>query len=97
MVLFVAGMGVAQSAAIALAIDCTCRYRGEDYQIGEQVCLKGPDGPSVATCGMTLNNTSWKFTKSPCPYALAPISPERLKELGLQPDTPVAQPSTESG
>jgi len=90
-------MGLAQSVATALAIDCTCRYRGEDYQIGEQVCLKGPNGPSVATCGMTLNNTSWKFTKSPCPYALAPMTPLQLKDLGLKPDSPAVAATTDQG
>ena len=53
----------------ANAIDCTCRYLGSDYELGEKICLSGPSGPRVATCSMVLNNTSWNFTEAPCPFA----------------------------
>jgi len=48
-------------------VPCTCRFRGEDYQIGETACLKGPQGPRLARCDMTLNNTSWIFLDDGCP------------------------------
>lgn len=52
-------------------IPCTCRYQGNDFQQGQQVCIRG----EMAVCGMYLNNTSWKFTKAPCPLAsLTPSS-----------------------
>ncbi|MBS8259263.1 hypothetical protein DYI23_03430 [Roseibium polysiphoniae] len=53
----------------ANAADCTCRYLGQDYQVGELICLKSPSGKRVAVCGMMLNNTSWKITDAPCPTA----------------------------
>lgn len=53
----------------ANAIDCTCRYLGSDYEVGQEICLSGPSGPRMAKCSMVLNNTSWNFTETPCPYA----------------------------
>lgn len=53
----------------ANAIDCTCRYLGSNYEVGQEICLSGPSGPRMATCSMVLNNTSWNFTEAPCPYA----------------------------
>ncbi|MET1415542.1 hypothetical protein ABVF61_24945 [Roseibium sp. HPY-6] len=67
--------GVA-SFAYAQNISCTCRYKGEDYGIGESICLKSPDGMQMATCSMVLNNTSWKFSNAPCPYSS--LEPENL-------------------
>ncbi|ADZ70775.1 hypothetical protein SL003B_2350 [Polymorphum gilvum SL003B-26A1] len=61
-------------------IDCTCRYRGQDFHLGDIVCLKSPDGPRLAQCSMALNNTSWQFLDAPCPLALTPPashSPEK--------------------
>lgn len=51
------------------AAPCTCRYKGNDYSVGDVICLKGPDGPQMAQCGYVLNNTSWNMTKAPCPTA----------------------------
>lgn len=58
------GLALAQNRT-----DCTCRYQGLDFRLGEEVCLNGPNGPTMARCEMLLNNTSWKFTDSPCPHA----------------------------
>ncbi|WP_349360825.1 hypothetical protein [Stappia sp.] len=58
---------VASSALPKPNVPCTCRFRGEDYQIGEIACLKGPQGPRLARCDMTLNNTSWIFLDVGCP------------------------------
>lgn len=52
-------------------IPCTCRYQGEDFELGQEICLKSPSGEAIARCEMMLNNTSWKFTKTPCPIASA--------------------------
>ncbi len=50
----------------AAAADCTCRARGHDYQHGERVCLSGPDGPRLATCGMSQNVASWLLSDQSC-------------------------------
>ncbi len=57
-------------AATAQSVSCTCRYQGQDYGIGESICLKGSNGMRMATCAMVLNNTSWKFSNAPCPLTL---------------------------
>lgn len=46
---------------------CQCRLNGQYFQQGDQVCIRG----TMAQCGMYLNNTSWKFSKTPCPIARA--------------------------
>ncbi|MDF2998035.1 MAG: hypothetical protein K0R27_3672 [Xanthobacteraceae bacterium] len=50
----------------AAAADCTCRARGHDYRHGERVCLSGPTGSWIATCGMSQNVASWLITSEPC-------------------------------
>lgn len=57
------------ATALSQSISCSCRHKGLDYNLGETICLKGPNGPRMATCSMVLNNTSWKFTEAPCPFA----------------------------
>ncbi len=51
----------------AAAIDCTCRFRGADFQLGDQVCLNTPNGLTMAQCQMVLNNTSWQLLEEQCP------------------------------
>jgi hypothetical protein len=46
---------------------CTCRYFGQDYHLGETVCLRGPNGSRLARCSMLLNNTTWTPLKQECP------------------------------
>lgn len=53
---------------------CQCRFNGQYFQQGDQVCIRG----QMAQCGMYLNNTSWKFSKTPCPIARAD-SPYQLQ------------------
>ena len=48
------------------AADCTCRALGRDFELGRVVCLSTPNGPRLATCGMVLNNTSWRISDTPC-------------------------------
>lgn len=62
-----AGSGPVAGAWAEGAIDCTCRFRGTDYHVGEVVCLNGPDGPRLAQCQFVLNNTSWQRLEMQCP------------------------------
>jgi hypothetical protein len=55
------------ASAHAQNVSCTCRYQGEDYGLGESICLKSPNGLKMATCEMVLNNTSWQISNAPCP------------------------------
>ncbi|GGG34121.1 hypothetical protein GCM10008026_13570 [Chelatococcus composti] len=59
----------AAGPASPMTMPCTCRAQGRDYEIGAVVCLSTSAGPRLATCGMELNNTSWKLTSEPCPDA----------------------------
>jgi hypothetical protein len=61
--LFAASASSQQDARSA----CTCRYFGQDYHLGETVCLRGPDGSRLARCSMLLNNTTWTPLKQECP------------------------------
>ena len=56
----------AQSPFVATH-NCTCRYRGEDVQLGELRCLSTSDGPRAAQCVMEQNVTSWHPVSDPCP------------------------------
>lgn len=79
------------SAANAQNVSCTCRYQGEDYGIGESICLKSSGGMKMATCSMVLNNTSWKFSNAPCP--LSQLTPDAVKQV----ENSKPQPSTGPG
>jgi len=68
-----------QSVQLQPKVDCTCRYKGQDYQVGDMLCLSSPDGPQLARCGFVFNNTSWNFTGTGCLYSAAdPTSPRTL-------------------
>ncbi|QFU17278.1 hypothetical protein [Microvirga thermotolerans] len=67
------GAGPAYRAETALAqapghdpADCWCRAQGRTFAVGEKVCLRTPDGPRLAQCGMALNVTSWILSDTPC-------------------------------
>jgi hypothetical protein len=62
------GFGIASAmlSATGAFADCTCRAGGQDYEVGSTVCLQTPKGQRLATCGMVLNNTSWRFSDKPC-------------------------------
>jgi negative regulator of sigma E activity len=47
----------------ARKIPCTCRMNQQDYQVGDQVCIRG----QRAVCGQVLNNTAWRFLGDACP------------------------------
>ncbi len=44
----------------------TCRYYGQDYERGGQICLSTPKGLRRASCGMALNNTTWIIHPESC-------------------------------
>ncbi len=56
----------------AASADCTCRFQGRNYDVGQNVCMGTPGGARIATCGMVLNNTSWQFSETPCVVSKAP-------------------------
>ena len=60
------------AALTAAAADCTCRARGQEFELGQSTCLATPKGARIATCGMVLNNTSWQFSDTPCVVSAAP-------------------------
>lgn len=68
----------------AAAADCTCRARGHDYQHGERVCLSGPNGSWIATCGMSQNVASWLITNEPCTISMRAL-PGTLASSGTPP------------
>lgn len=69
------GVSLADGGAARARPDCTCRYFGVKYRIGETVCLRGPDGPRLARCSMMLNNTTWETLDRSCPTsARAPMT-----------------------
>lgn len=94
-----AGLIAGSTAAVAQNVSCTCRYKGQDYGLGESICLKGSDGLRMATCAMVLNNTSWELSNAPCPltmrnrsiapYGASPFPPEgTLPAPGTAPARP---------
>ncbi len=60
----------AMSASVLAGPKCTCRYQGENYNIGEVACILG----ELKQCEMTLNNTSWRTLSEGCPQAQLPQS-----------------------
>ncbi len=50
--------------------NCTCRFQGENFQIGEVACILG----QLKQCEMKLNNTSWRTLSEGCPQARLPQS-----------------------
>ncbi len=64
---FRSSSNMASKHSAAPVVDCTCRHRGEDFHIGETICIRSAEGLNLAVCSMVLNNTSWKVTRTPCP------------------------------
>jgi hypothetical protein len=73
LIIALAGSGLAHAGEPATILaqgketPCMCRGNGTFYETGQMACLRTVDGPRLATCGMVLNNTSWKFSDRPCP------------------------------
>lgn len=61
-------------------VPCTCRFKGQDMQIGDLVCANLPNGDVMMVCDHVLNNTAWKTVQQGCPVtqdtspAMTPIS-----------------------
>ena len=68
-------LAIADGSAALGGPDCTCRYFGVNYRLGETVCLRSPEGPRLARCSMVLNNTTWETLDRSCPTsARAPMT-----------------------
>lgn len=50
---------------------CTCRFKGQDMQIGQIICANLPNGDVLMMCDRVLNNTSWKTLQQGCPVTSA--------------------------
>jgi hypothetical protein len=53
-------------------IPCRCRYRGQEYRLGEVVCMQTHMGTVLTRCDLFMNNTSWIPTTDPCTVSRAP-------------------------
>lgn len=73
----------------AAAADCTCRARGHDYQHGERVCLAGPEGPRLATCGMSQNVASWLISNEACTVSALELPVQLAVETRLPEPAPL--------
>jgi hypothetical protein len=47
-------------------IPCRCLYRGQDFKVGDVVCMAMPSGTVMTRCDLVLNNTSWIATTEHC-------------------------------
>ena len=47
--------------------DYTCRFDGVDVPLGQQRCLRTPQGRTLAECGIALNMSTWRVSGGPCP------------------------------
>ena len=53
--------------------NCTCRFQGQKYALGEYACIRG----RLARCEMVLNNTAWTFVSEGCPQVELQLAPWR--------------------
>ncbi|MEM7427245.1 MAG: hypothetical protein AAF441_14210 [Pseudomonadota bacterium] len=73
-----AGLSLTLFASAASAgPNCTCRYQGHNYKIGEIACILG----DLKRCEMQLNNTSWQTVSQGCPQVLLPNPPMSTPKL----------------
>lgn len=54
------------NAATGIPIPCVCVFRGQQYRVGEAVCMQTHMGTVIARCDLNLNNTTWAPTSEPC-------------------------------
>ena len=47
-------------------IPCRCRFQGQEFRLGEEVCMSTHLGVVLARCDLMLNNTSWVPTSMAC-------------------------------
>lgn len=55
-------------------IRCICRFNGQEYRLGQIVCISSPSGSTLSRCGLHLNNTSWVPLGVPCTTSALPMS-----------------------
>ncbi len=53
-------------------IPCRCRYQGQDYRLGEVVCMQTHMGTVMTRCDLFMNNTSWIPTTDACTISRVP-------------------------
>ena len=53
-------------------IPCRCRFGGQEFRVGEEVCMSTPSGVVLARCDLLQNNTSWVPMHTPCTVSLGP-------------------------
>ncbi len=53
-------------------IPCRCRYQGQEYRLGEVVCMQTHMGTVMTRCDLFMNNTSWIPTTDACTVSRAP-------------------------
>ena len=53
-------------------IPCRCRYQGQEYRLGEVVCMQTHMGTVMTRCDLFMNNTSWIPTTDACTISRAP-------------------------
>ena len=53
-------------------IPCRCRFQGQEFRVGEEVCMSTPSGVLLARCDLMQNNTSWVPTHTPCTVSRGP-------------------------
>jgi hypothetical protein len=63
------------SGATGEPIPCRCRFGGNDYRLGETVCMRTHMGVQLARCDLFLNNTSWIPIGVPCAMSRRPQLP----------------------
>ena len=52
-------------------IPCRCRFQGQEYPLGDLVCMTTPVGVVMTRCDLMQNNTSWVPTATPCTLSRA--------------------------
>ena len=55
-------------------IPCRCRFQGQEFRLGEVVCMSTHVGVVLARCDLMLNNTSWVPTETACATSQAPVA-----------------------
>lgn len=70
--LFLSAIGAAEAASFTQRTptfpprEYTCRLGGADVPLGQQRCLRTPQGQQLAECGIALNTSTWRANGGPC-------------------------------
>ncbi len=56
---------------VAAGAECSCRAKGADYKLADEICLTVSGQSYMARCSMVLNNTAW-VKVGDCPEARLP-------------------------